>query len=167
MSIRIKIVRSEIIYDIDHDTLLIAKVKSGVPHESMTSTLLSTDDGMRYRIDREINYFFGKVKKSLSAYLDKTRASKREDNAVDQWESRDIWLNMPDGWWSEANAEILTASIHSYIVTGVEYKILFNMFGAADSSVMQKLVELEGYMGDIQGNINSRGRVLTMPFHPF
>lgn len=165
--IRIRILRNEIVYDIDHDILFLQKVRINADDSQMNSHLFSSDADNSYRIGRWIERYWNRVLGTSSAYLVRGKqVGGGADNAVADWEVRDIVLDMPDGW-PENRLQELADAVHWYIVYSVEYEFLLLAYGAGDNVVQERQAAAEDALYDIRAILSARTHGLKMPFHPF
>lgn len=156
---------SEIIHDLDFDTLFLQKVrflgKDGVIGEH----IFSNDESNAYRIARWMNKYVNKVKSYLAAYLvkyaDKTNAVNIPENPTEF----DFDLNMPPTW--VASDDDLASTIHDYIVDGIEYQFYNDSLGPADPETKIKFDALCDEQQEIQVLLSKRSVALKVPFHPF
>lgn len=165
--IRIQIHRNEIVHDIDHDTLFLQKVRTGAGDSQMISHLFSSDADNSYRIGRWIERYWNRILGASSAYLVRGKqAGGGADNAVPEWEMKELVLDMPDGW-PESRLQELTDAVHWYIVYSVEFEFLLLAYGAGDNVVQERQAAAEDALYDIRAILSVRTHGLKMPFHPF
>lgn len=110
----VKLLRSELVYDIDFISWKVAKCRISETAESRAEA--QTDEESADWLDREIEVAVGNVKSELAAYVREPRMRVQTDEAesLDEW---NIILEMEPGW--RGNVRTLKTNIHQYVVNYV------------------------------------------------
>ena len=101
----------------------------------------SENDQERPLFYRWFDKYLKKVEGTLSAYVMKPRGVVR-DNALKEWEEKELWLRMPDSW-DDARYDGLVQAIHSYISTGALYEYFMLTLTSKDPLTVDKAQQLE------------------------
>jgi len=128
-------------YDIDATTNLVGRNRRGnqTNQEEMVPT--SENDKVRPIFYRWFDKYLQKAESALSAYVMKPEGRVR-DNALKEWEEKEIWLRMPD-YWDDARLDSLVAAIHDYISTGALLEYFKLTLTSKDPLTADKAQDLE------------------------
>ena len=85
--------------------------------------------------------YLKKAEGILSAYVMKPQGVVR-DNALREWDEKEIWLNMPD-YWDDTRYDELVKHIHSYIVAGALYEYFLLTLTSKDPLTVSKQEEMD------------------------
>lgn len=107
-------------YDIDATTNMVAKSRRELQDTNGGHIATSENDQERPMFYRWFDKYIRKVEDALSAFIMKPEGRVR-DNALKEWEEKEIWLRMPD-YWDDARYDSLVQAIHNYISTGALYE---------------------------------------------
>lgn len=64
------------------------------------------------------------------------------DNALKEWDEKEMWLRMPD-YWDDARLDELVQAIHHYISTGALYEYFLLTLTSKDPLTVDKATQLE------------------------
>lgn len=128
-------------YDIDATTNMLGRARRGNQTNQEETIPTSENDQERPLFYRWFDNYLKKVEGTLSAYVMKPRCVVR-DNALKEWEEKEIWLRMPDSW-DDARYEGLVQAIHSYISTGALYEYFKITLTSKDQLTVDKAQQLE------------------------
>lgn len=132
---------SQLWYDIDATTSMVGRARRG-NQTSQEDIVPTSEDGQeRPLFYRWFDKYLQKAEGILSAYVMKPRGVVR-DNALREWEEKEIWLRMPD-YWDDARYDNLVKAIHDYIVTGALYEYFSLTLTSKDPITIDKLSQLE------------------------
>lgn len=159
------IFKSEIVHDIDFDTLFLQKVRSVGKVDLVDGHIFSSDEKNSYRISRWIEKYYNKVIGILSAYV-VTGVESSSDNALPEWEERVVLLNLPENWPS-ARLQQLNDVVHDYILNSVEYEFFCVSLGQNDPETQSKKNIADDSEDSVSVIINERTTPLHAPFQPF
>lgn len=128
-------------YDIDATTSLVGRNRRGnqTNQEEMVPT--SENDQERPMFYRWFDKYLQKAESILSAYVMKPEGKVR-DNALKEWEEKEIWLRMPD-YWDDTRLDSLTAAIHDYIIAGALLEYFKLTLTSKDPLTVDKATDLE------------------------
>lgn len=132
---------SQLWYDIDATTNMLGRARRGNQTNQEEIIPTSENDQERPLFYRWFDNYLKKVEGTLSAYVMKPRCVVR-DNALKEWEEKEIWLRMPDSW-DDARYEGLVQAIHSYISTGALYEYFKITLTSKDQLTVDKAQQLE------------------------
>lgn len=82
-----------------------------------------------------------KVEGLLSAYIMKPQGVVR-DNALKEWDEKEIWLRMPD-YWDDTRLDSLVTAIHDYISAGALLEYFKLTLTSKDPLTADKAQDLE------------------------
>ena len=100
----------------------------------------SENDRERPLFYRWFDKYLKKAEGVLSAYVMKPQGVVR-DNALKEWDEKEIWLNMPD-YWDDTRYDELVKHIHSYIVAGALYEYFLLTLTSKDPLTVSKQEEM-------------------------
>ena len=89
------------------------------------------------------------------------------DNALKEWEEKELWLRMPDSW-DDARYDGLVQAIHNYISTGALYEYFMLTLTSKDQLTVDKAQQLEDEKLEIidAANATKPGSLIHSP-EPF
>ena len=90
---------------------------------------------------RWFDKYLKKAEGLLSAYIMKPQGVVR-DNALKEWDEKEMWLRMPD-YWDDARLDELVQAIHHYISTGALYEYFLLTLTSKDPLTVDKATQLE------------------------
>ena len=127
-------------YDIDATTSLVGRNRRGnqTSQEEMVPT--SENDQERPMFYRWFDKYLQKAESVLSAYVMKPEGRVR-DNALKEWEEKDIWLRMPD-YWDDTRLDSLVSAIHD-IIAGALLEYFKLTLTSKDPLTVDKATDLE------------------------
>lgn len=128
-------------YDIDATTNMLGRARRGNQTNQEEIIPTSENDQERPLFYRWFDKYLKKVEGILSAYVMKPRGVVR-DNALKEWEEKEIWLRMPDSW-DAARYDGLVQAIHNYISTGALYEYFMLTLTSKDPLTVDKAQQLE------------------------
>lgn len=128
-------------YDIDATTNMLGRARRGNQTNQEEIIPTSESDQERPLFYRWFDKYLKKVEGILSAYVMKPRGVVR-DNALKEWEEKEIWLRMPDSW-DAARYDGLVQAIHNYISTGALYEYFMLTLTSKDPLTVDKAQQLE------------------------
>ena len=128
-------------YDIDATTNMLGRARRGNQTNQEEIIPTSENDQERPLFYRWFDKYLKKVEGTLSAYVMKPRGVVR-DNALKEWEEKEIWLRMPDSW-DAARYDGLVQAIHNYISTGALYEYFMLTLTSKDPLTVDKAQQLE------------------------
>lgn len=137
---RIFIYTNQLFYDFDTATSIIGKARRNIKDAQGEDIQTSENDQERPMIFRWFNKYLQKVESTLSAYVMKPEGRVR-DNALKEWEEKEIWLRMPD-YWDDSRYDSLVDAIHNYIVTGALLEYFKYTLTSKDPITVDKAAEL-------------------------
>jgi len=128
-------------YDIDATTSLVGRNRRGnqTSQEEMVPT--SENDQERPMFYRWFDKYLQKAESVLSAYVMKPEGRVR-DNALKEWEEKEIWLRMPD-YWDDTRLDSLVSAIHDYIIAGALLEYFKLTLTSKDPLTVDKATDLE------------------------
>lgn len=128
-------------YDIDATTSLVGRNRRGnqTSQEEMVPT--SENDQERPMFYRWFDKYLQKAESVLSAYVMKPEGRVR-DNALKEWEEKEIWLRMPD-YWDDTRLDNLASAIHDYIIAGALLEYFKLTLTSKDPLTVDKATDLE------------------------
>lgn len=128
-------------YDIDATTNMLGRARRGNQTNQEEIIPTSENDQERPLFYRWFDKYLKKVEGTLSAYVMKPRGVVR-DNALKEWEEKEIWLRMPDSW-DATRYDGLVQAIHNYISTGALYEYFMLTLTSKDPLTVDKAQQLE------------------------
>ena len=128
-------------YDIDSTTNMLGRARRGNQTNQEEIIPTSENDQERPLFYRWFDKYLKNVEGTLSSYVMKPRGVVR-DNALKEWEEKELWLRMPDSW-DDARYEGLVQAIHSYISTGALYEYFEITLTSKDQLTVDKAQQLE------------------------
>ncbi len=128
-------------YDIDATTLMIGRARRGTDTKQDEIIPTSENDQERPLFYRWFDKYLAKVEGILQAYIMKPKGKVR-DNALKEWEEKELWLRMPD-YWDDTRYDSLVQAIHNYISTGALYEYFMLTLTSKDPLTVDKQSQLE------------------------
>lgn len=138
---RIFIYANQLFYDIDATTNMVARARRGNQTNQEDTIPTSENTQERPIFYRWFDKYIKKTEGLLSAYIMK-QAGKVRDNALKEWEEKELWLRMPD-YWDGTRYESLTKAIHDYIVLGALVEYFSLTLTSKDPVTVDKVGQLE------------------------
>lgn len=150
-------------YDIDATTNMLGKARRGNQTNQEEIIPTSENDQERPLFYRWFDKYLKKAEGILSAYVMKPRGVVR-DNALKEWEEKEIWLRMPDSW-DAARYDGLVQAIHNYISTGALYEYFMLTLTSKDPLTVDKSQQLEDEELEIidSANATKPGSLIRSP----
>lgn len=145
-------------YDIDATTSMLSRRNRSVFGTSLKEAptagiATSENDQERPLFYRWFDKYLKKAEGILKAYLMKPSGVTR-DNALNEWEERDIWLRMPD-YWDDTRYDSLAKAIHDYVVTGALLEYFMLTLSSKDPLTVDKSSQLTDAELDIISAANA------------
>lgn len=128
-------------YDIDTTTNVVAKSRRELQDSNGKYIATSENDQERPMFYRWFDKYLQKAEDVLSAYIMKPDGRVR-DNAIKEWDEKEIWLRMPD-YWDDTRLDSLVKAIHDYIVTGTLFEYFKLTLTSKDPLTSDKSTEME------------------------
>lgn len=128
-------------YDIDATTNMLGRARRGNQTNQEEIIPTSENDQERPLFYRWFDKYLKKVEGILSAYVMKPKGVVR-DNALKEWEEKELWLRMPDSW-DATRYDGLVQAIHNYISTGALYEYFMLTLTSKDPLTVDKAQQLE------------------------
>lgn len=128
-------------YDIDATTNMVGRARRNNQTAQEDVVPTSENDEERPLFYRWFDKYFAKVETILTAYVMKPTGNVR-DNAIKQWEEKELWLHMPDSW-DETRYDALVQAIHDYISSGALYEYFSIMLTSKDPLTVDKYGQVE------------------------
>lgn len=128
-------------YDIDATTLMIGRARQGSDTKQDEIIPTSENDKERPLFYRWFDKYLQKAEATLSAYVMKPQGQVR-DNALKEWDEKEIWLRMPD-YWDDTRLDSLVAAIHDYISAGALLEYFKLTLTSKDPLTVDKAQDLE------------------------
>lgn len=128
-------------YDIDAATNMVGRARRGNQTNQEDTIPTSENTQERPLFYRWFDKYLKKVEGLLSAYIMKPKGMVR-DNALKEWDEKEMWLRMPD-YWDDARLDELTQAIHHYISTGALYEYFLLTLTSKDPLTVDKATQLE------------------------
>ena len=150
---RIFIYATQLWYDIDGTTMMVGRARRGNQTNQEEEIPTSENDSERPLFYRWFDKYISKAEGILSSYVMKPEGKVR-DNALKEWEEKEIWLRMPD-CWDDTRYDALVQSIHDYISTGALYEYFLLKLTSRDPLTMDKYSQLEDAELEITDNANA------------
>lgn len=153
-------------YDIDATTHMMGRVRQESDPNIANTVPTSENTQERPLFYRWFDKYLKKVEGLLSAYIMKPQGRVR-DNALKEWDEKEIWLRMPD-YWDDTRLDSLVTAIHDYISAGaiLEYfKLTLTSKDPLTADKAQDLEEAELEMIDSANATKAGGMVRQLkPF---
>lgn len=127
-------------YDIDAATNMVGRARRGNQTNQEDIIPTSENDKERPLFYRWFDKYLKKAEGILSAYVMNPQGVVR-DNALREWDEKEIWLNMPD-YWDDTRYDELVKHIHSYIVSGALYEYFLLTLTSKDPLTVSKQDEM-------------------------
>lgn len=128
-------------YDIDATTHMMGRVRQESDPNIANTVPTSENTQERPLFYRWFDKYLKKVEGLLSAYIMKPQGVVR-DNALKEWDEKEMWLRMPD-YWDDARLDELVQAIHHYISTGALYEYFLLTLTSKDPLTVDKATQLE------------------------
>lgn len=128
-------------YDIDATTLMIGRARRGSDTKQDEIIPTSENDKERPLFYRWFDKYLQKAEDTLSAYVMKPQGRVR-DNALKEWDEKEIWLRMPD-YWDDTRLDSLVTAIHDYISAGALLEYFKLTLTSKDPLTVDKAQDLE------------------------
>lgn len=128
-------------YDIDATTHMMGRVRQENDPNIANTVPTSENTQERPLFYRWFDKYLKKVEGLLSAYVMKPHGVVR-DNALKEWDEKEMWLRMPD-YWDDARLDELVQAIHHYISTGALYEYFLLTLTSKDPLTVDKATQLE------------------------
>ena len=128
-------------YDIDATTHMMGRVRQDSDPNIANTVPTSENTQERPLFYRWFDKYLKKVEGLLSAYVMKQQGVVR-DNALKEWDEKEMWLRMPD-YWDDARLDELVQAIHHYISTGALYEYFLLTLTSKDPLTVDKATQLE------------------------
>ena len=138
---RIFIYANQLFYDIDATTNMVARARRGNQTNQEDTIPTSENTQERPIFYRWFDKYIKKTEGLLSAYVMKQKGKVR-DNALQEWEEKELWLRMPD-YWDGTRYESLAKAIHDYIVLGALVEYFSLTLTSKDPVTVDKAEQLE------------------------
>lgn len=153
-------------YDIDATTSMLARSRRKANDPQGENIPTSENDQERPLFYRWFDKYLKKAEGILKAYLMKPSGVTR-DNALNEWEERDIWLRMPD-YWDDTRCDSLAKAIHDYVVTGALLEYFMLTLSSKDPLTVDKSSQLTDAELDIISAANAtKPSSVRKPLKPF
>lgn len=128
-------------YDIDATTHMMGRVRQESDPNIANTVPTSENTQERPLFYRWFDKYLKKVEGLLSAYIMKPQGVVR-DNALKEWDEKEMWLRMPD-YWDDARLDELVQTIHHYISTGALYEYFLRTLTSEDPLTGDTATQLE------------------------
>lgn len=128
-------------YDIDATTMMVSRARNGADTRQDEWIPTSENDQERPLFYRWFDKYMAKVEGILQAYVMKQKGMVR-DNALKEWDEKEIWLRMPD-YWDDTRYDGLAQAIHNYISTGALYEYFMLTLTSKDPLTIDKAAQLD------------------------
>lgn len=128
-------------YDIDATTNLVGKNRRGNQTNQEESIPTSENDKERPMFYRWFDKYLQMTESILSAYVMKPEGRVR-DNALKEWDEKEIWLRMPD-YWDDTRLDSLVKAIHDYITNGALLEYFKLTLTSKDPLAVDKAQDLQ------------------------
>lgn len=128
-------------YDIDSATNMMGRVRRESDPNISNTVPTSENTQERPLFYRWFDKYLKKAEGLLSAYIMKPQGVVR-DNALKEWDEKEMWLRMPD-YWDDARLDELAQAIHHYISTGALYEYFLLTLTSKDPLTVDKATQLE------------------------
>lgn len=150
---RIFIYANQLWYDIDATTNMLGKARRGSETRQDETIPTSENDRDRPIFYRWFDKYLQKAETILSAYIVKPEGKIR-NNALKEWDEKEIWLRMPD-YWDDSRLDSLVKAIHDYISTGALLEYFKLTLTSKDPLTVDKATDLEDAELEITDCINA------------
>lgn len=140
-------------YDIDATTSMLGRARRGSQASQEDNVPTNERDKERPLFYRWFDKYLKKTEVLLSAYIVKPEGRVR-DNALKEWQEKDVWLRMPD-CWDDSRYDALAKAIHDYIVAGALYEYFAITLTSKDPLTVDKASEIEDAELEITGAVNA------------
>lgn len=128
-------------YDIDATTHMMGRVRQESDPNIANTVPTSENTQERPLFYRWFDKYLKKVEGLLSAYIMKPQGRVR-DNALKEWDEKEIWLQMPD-YWDDTRLDSLVTAIHDYISAGALLEYFKLTLTSKDPLTVDKAQDLE------------------------
>lgn len=128
-------------YDIDATTHMMGRVRQESDPNIANTVPTSENTQERPLFYRWFDKYLKKVEGLLSAYIMKPQGRVR-DNALKEWDEKEIWLRMPD-YWDDTRLDSLVTAIHDYISAGALLEYFKLTLTSKDPLTVDKAQDLE------------------------
>ena len=128
-------------YDIDAATHMMGRVRLESDPNIANTVPTSENTQERPLFYRWFDKYLKKVEGLLSAYIMKPQGVVR-DNALKEWDEKEIWLRMPD-YWDDTRLDSLVTAIHDYISAGALLEYFKLTLTSKDPLTVDKAQDLE------------------------
>lgn len=128
-------------YDIDATTHMMGRVRQESDPNIANTIPTSENTQERPLFYRWFDKYLKKVEGLLSAYIMKPQGVVR-DNALKEWDEKEIWLRMPD-YWDDTRLDSLVTAIHDYISAGALLEYFKLTLTSKDPLTVDKAQDLE------------------------
>ena len=128
-------------YDIDATTHMMGRVRHESDPNIANTVPTSENTQERPLFYRWFDKYLKKVEGLLSAYIMKPQGVVR-DNALKEWDEKEIWLRMPD-YWDDTRLDSLVTAIHDYISAGALLEYFKLTLTSKDPLTVDKAQDLE------------------------
>ena len=128
-------------YDIDATTHMMGRVRQESDPNIANTVPTSENTQERPLFYRWFDKYLKKVEGLLSAYIMKPHGVVR-DNALKEWDEKEIWLRMPD-YWDDTRLDSLVTAIHDYISAGALLEYFKLTLTSKDPLTVDKAQDLE------------------------
>lgn len=128
-------------YDIDATTSIVGRNRRGNQTNQEDLIPTSENDQERPMFYRWFDKYLQKVESILTAYIMKPEGKVR-DNALKEWQEKEIWLRLPD-YWDDTRYDSLVKAIHDYISTGAILEYFKLTLTSKDPVTIDKATDLE------------------------
>lgn len=128
-------------YDIDATTHMMGRVRQESDPNIANTVPTSENTQERPLFYRWFDKYLKKVEGLLSAYIMKPQGVVR-DNALKEWDEKEIWLRMPD-YWDDTRLDSLVTAIHDYISAGALLEYFKLTLTSKDPLTVDKAQDLE------------------------
>ncbi len=132
---------SQLWYDIDATTNLVGRNRRGNQPNQEEQVPTSENDQERPLFYRWFDKYLQKAESILTAYVMKPQGKVR-DNALKEWDEKEIWLRMPD-YWDDTRLDSLVKAIHDYITTGALLEYFKYTLTSKDPLTVDKAQDIE------------------------
>lgn len=128
-------------YDVDATTSLVGRHRRGNQTNQEDLIPTSENDHERPMFYRWFDKYLQKAESALSAYVMKPEGKVR-DNALKEWDEKEIWLRMPD-YWDDSRLDSLVKAIHDYVTAGALLEYFKLTLTSKDPLTVDKATELQ------------------------
>lgn len=128
-------------YDIDATTHMMGRVRQESDPNIANTVPTSENTQERPLFYRWFDKYLKKAEGILTAYVMKPQGRVR-DNALKEWDEKEIWLRMPD-YWDDTRLDSLVTAIHDYISAGALLEYFKLTLTSKDPLTVDKAQDLE------------------------